>query len=182
MVAFFVRRLIGGVAMWLVATFVFYSLLVSPSLPIDPKICNDCVRQEVRATAALEIERAIFAYSLDKPWPANYLTWLFDPNGTTRTISPAEVIFGRQRSPQRLILVRSGLLAGDFGYSWEVATGKPSLEVYGLNLTLFPLSLASLLGLMLIAVLQRRHRPYAWGSTRIPANARWRPAELWTMG
>jgi hypothetical protein len=181
MAAFFARRIVGGATTWLVATFLFYYLLISPSLPIDPKNCNECLHQ-VRPAAALEIERAIFTYSLNKPWPANYLTWLFDPNGTTRTISPTEVIFGGWRSPQKVVIVRSGLLVGDFGYSWEVATGTPALAAYGLDPQVFLFVLVTLFGLIFRAVLQRRRRPYAWRSSCIPANARWRLAELWTMG
>lgn len=179
MVAFFVRRLVCGVATWFVATFVFYSLLVSPGIPIELQACTHCTMQPIR----IYIQRAIFTYVLDKPWPANYFSWLFDPNGiTVRTVTvPREVTWsGRMSASKTLTLARSSLLAGDFGYSWVVDPDTPALAAYGFNPELLLPTLAASFFLGLLAVLQRHGRLPAFRSTRIPANARWRPAELWT--
>jgi hypothetical protein len=116
-------------------------------------------------------------YALDQPWPANYLSWLLDPSGTiVQTFT-----FPGYYPPRTVTYVHLGILAGDFGYSLFVDPGIPVLAVYGLDPRLFPVILATLLCLLLIALLQRRGRPSAWHSSRIPANAHWRLAELWTM-
>jgi hypothetical protein len=181
MVAFCARRLIGGVATWLAATFVFYSLLVSPSIPIELQVCTDCPMQPIH----VYLQSALFTYMLDKPWPANYFTWLFDPSGTTmKTVTvPGEVTWsGRISASKTLTLARSSLLAGDFGYSWVVDPDTPALAAYGFNPKLLLPTLAASFFLGLLAVLQRHGRLPACRSTRIPANERWRPAEMWAMG
>jgi len=124
-------------------------------------------------------------YHFDIAWPGNYFAWLFNniedhhviPDIPDRVKRDIDIEVGNLR------IQGSGILTGDFGQSIIHRKGVPALELYGVSLVpMYSVFLSVLLLLMLCAVLQRWARPNPYRSSRIPANARWRPAELWTMG
>jgi hypothetical protein len=162
MVAYFVRRTIGGIGTWFVACFLFYSLLISPSLPMELP-CNECHKPSLAWW-----QQIIRDNELDKPWPSNYLAWLFDPQ-KTEFLDPNENKLEPIGIDLDLIgfhIRGSGVLIGDFGHSVNLAKGRPVLAMYGVDLPrFFIFTLVPTFALMLIATLQRRGRPRIWTLT-----------------
>ncbi|MEA2572871.1 MAG: hypothetical protein QOH93_169 [Chloroflexia bacterium] len=104
------------------------------------------------------------AFQLHKAWPANFLTYLFDPNDVLEVNSRNEVvekgidlnIFG--------IRVRgSGPLTGDFGDSTVLVWDSSPTEAIGPGFHyifyIFAFLLASILTFMYVALVQRIGRP-----------------------
>jgi ABC-type dipeptide/oligopeptide/nickel transport system permease component len=183
MVTFFVRRLVGGALTFLASTFVLYSIFLSPSIGwyYKSECCDRCDYQQLQSMGW----GTVVTYALDKPWPQNYLSWLYDPDSSIGQtfLLPEELCFGGVRPAKSVHFANKGLLTGDFGKSLVLAPDVFALDVYGIHLGPFYfISFIILLFPLFIALLQRRGRPYAWRSSRIPANARWRPAELWATG
>lgn len=63
-----------------------------------------------------------FRYKVDKPWPVDFLTWLFDPNDTVEFLSDAngnnyQVPKGIDLQIGGLRIRGSGVLTGDLGYT-----------------------------------------------------------------
>ncbi len=190
MLAYFVRRLLGGVVTWLLASFLFYSLLVSPSIP-GPEAPRYVDRPFTSPEGIAEAQKFLRAYEarygLDKPWPLNYLAWLFNPNGASgqTLIFPGGEVTSVHLSAETLGFVHSGILVGDFGDSLAVEPGTPVLTAYGINLPLFLSFIsATLFSSMLVVALQRRGRPplYDFTPPDNPARTIWRRAELWPLG
>jgi ABC-type dipeptide/oligopeptide/nickel transport system permease component len=156
MVAFFVRRLVGGFVTLFAGTFILFSLLIYP--PGSLHSLYELFRSGHSGGEYIGPFRYMVEhYEVLKPWPSSYLSWMFDPDRG------------------------SGLLTGDLGKSVSPWRGVSALDIYGIEpVRLYSFCFSTVFFFMLIAVLQRRHRPPPWRSTRIPANARWRPAELWT--
>jgi hypothetical protein len=129
------------------------------------------------------VDLATTMYAFEKPWPINYLTWLFHPGGMK-----VEGFPGGGYDPLQITSEDSGVLTGDFGYSSELAPGTPVLAMLGLDgpslLLLLGVPFGTLLFFMLIVVLQRRGRPvvYALAVPDNPARIVWRRAVLWPLG
>jgi len=98
MVAYFVRRIIGGIITWLLIAFLLYSWLVPSLISSLEHPCFDCRGPGLQ----IAIKRVTIMYAYDKPWPLNYLTWLFDPSGVKRqTFSfPGGVTMGGYMPPK----------------------------------------------------------------------------------
>jgi hypothetical protein len=165
MVAYFVRRILGGMMTWFLAAFLLYSFLISHGWVL--------VYQSQVEAQAYEV-----MFALDEPWPLNYVTWVYDPNGTTMRTYPF-IVRGRWGSVQsnNFQFTRSGLLRGDFGYSTRVdccaqpGHGTPVLAMYGIDLPIFfTFTLSPIFVFMLITCLQRSGRHPLRGYS--PAQAR----------
>ena len=154
MVAYFVRRMLEGVAGWLLVALLLYSLIVLPAMNfVFQQICNDC-----GARPQIEKARLQHTYALDQPWPLNSFIWLLDPDITVQEYYVKGYLAMGGSVPSRTYYFeRSGLLFGDLGDSMEFYPGRSVLLLYGIHL---PTVLAFILGptvaLMLIATYQRR--------------------------
>jgi ABC-type dipeptide/oligopeptide/nickel transport system permease component len=188
MAAFFVRRLVGGAVDMLIVGFLLYTLLVPPFISrLQHLDCSDCLSPQL---PAIQVKSLTVMYVFDKSWPINYLTWLFDPRGTTVqtfTFAGKATIGGGYAPSQTITFVHSSLLSGDFGYSLFVAPGTPVLSVLGLDgpslLLLLSVPFGTLLFFMLVVSLQRRGRPVV-RELAVPDNPVrmvWRRAELWPL-
>jgi hypothetical protein len=189
MVAHFVRRLVGGVATFLGATLLIYTLLMySPEGVVgEMNRVLDRFRSNPDIYGYYGIMYVAYDYNWNKPWPENYLLWLFDPKRTERLdlkegeLKPTGInvqLLGMQ-------LQGSGLLTGEFGSSIAVAQGQPVSQLYGINPPfLLAVTLIPTFILMLVAILQRRGRPSVYGfiPPESPAKAVWLRAELWPLG
>jgi len=84
MAAYIVRRLMQGVVVLFLSTFLVYSLiLLMPGGPQDQ--FNEIIRNDPYANPEyLEILKE--QYGLDQPYPLSYFLWLFDPNDTVRYV------------------------------------------------------------------------------------------------
>jgi len=72
-----------------------------------------------------ETDALIAAYKIDKPWPLNFVYWLFDPNDTTELVpvTGEEAPKGIDLQLGGLRLRGSGILTGDLGVSRWVGRG-----------------------------------------------------------
>lgn len=161
MITYFIRRLACGVATFLAATFVLYTAIVLPGASINPNSNEECLHCS-RLPYYFAAVGAYSIYKLDRPWPSNYLTWLYDPNGDVpQTFTLPEEHLGRWGIlPERTAQFTSlGLLRGDFGQSLRVQPRTPALAAYGIDLLPWAAFMGTLLfGSMAVAYLQRRNR------------------------
>src|SRR5262245_31312376 len=83
MTTFVIRRLMQGALVLFLSSFVIYTILIlTPGGPQDQ--LNALLREQAggRPVNKKLIEIYTRWYGLDKPYPINYLVWLFDPNDT----------------------------------------------------------------------------------------------------
>jgi len=181
MTAYFVRRLIGGFLTLLASTFLFYSLLIYP--PGSLHSSYELFRSGHSGGEYIWTFRYMVEYyGVLKPWPSSYLGWIFDPDDTEKLDIRSQLVVpnGVDIKIGELRFRGSGLLTGDLGESVSPWRGIPVLDAYGIEpIRLYSLCFSALSFFMLIAALQRRGRTHPCRSSRIPPNARWRPAELW---
>lgn len=157
MLAYFLRRLAGGVATFLLASMVLYTAIVplGASVLLDTR-CMDCYgpRTTYLYLGIYDI------YKLDRAWPSNYFTWLYDPDphdARTFTFKSSRVQSGLILPARTVQLTSGGLLRGDFGQSLLVRPGTPVLDMYGIELLPWTAFMWTLLfGSMAVAYLQRR--------------------------
>src|SRR5262245_9593309 len=157
MVAYLVRRYLLSI---LLAPLVVYSLLLYGPFPLTPyKVLSGVSDRYQYPKSWREWDMVV---GLDKPWPLNYVSWLFDPNGNTlRGKSPlannATVPHVIDVNVFGMRIQGGGALTGDCGYSYS---GPPVSGRLGNGIGEFMLFLVVLLlGFMLVAVRQRRGRP-----------------------
>jgi ABC-type dipeptide/oligopeptide/nickel transport system permease component len=80
MIAYFARRLLGGVVMLFVSLLAIFSWTNYGPSNISEGIRRSCIEDCYHPDG--EFYKEIEAYfHIDQPWPISYLTWLFDPNG-----------------------------------------------------------------------------------------------------
>ncbi len=154
MATYISRRLLQGVVVLFLSTFLIYSILILT--PGGPK---DQIRQ-MRAEAVNGkpmnpklIDYYTQLYGLDKPYPINYLTWLFDPSKTN------EVTYGMDGNVVTKtlginlfgIIKGSGIITGNLGNSVSVDTEKPVAGLLGLRLgnTLALMGLSTLASILI---------------------------------
>lgn len=155
MLNYFVRRLAAGVAAFLFASFVYYSLLVPPALALVLRPCDLCFPPNYS-----NYVHTVAHFKLDRPWPLNYLLWLYDPSQDGKrpyAIDTRATMWdwlpGADSYPS------PGVLKGDFGTSMELQRDTPVLSLFGLDLTIFYSAwLAAILLGIAVAWLQRRGR------------------------
>jgi peptide/nickel transport system permease protein len=80
MVAYTVRRLMQGVVVLFLSTFLTYSLILL--MPGGPQDQYNELRQNVRGINPEYLKILEKQYGLDQPYPLSYFLWLFDPNDT----------------------------------------------------------------------------------------------------
>lgn len=84
MTTYLIRRSIEGFVVLVAASFLIYSILVlSPGGPLA-QVNFECASSGRQCPSPSDICRLQRAYKLDKPWPLNYLTWMFDPNDISK--------------------------------------------------------------------------------------------------
>src|SRR4051794_3482338 len=153
MTTYIIRRLLQGVVVLFLASFMIYSILIlTPGGPKDQiaRLKNEAVNGHPTNPKLIEIYTKL--YGLDKPYPINYLVWLFDPNKT------ADVQYDIQGNP--VVMSRgidifgikgSGVLTGDLGNSVSIDVDKPVLNLMGQRIgnTLILMGLSTLLSIIL---------------------------------
>ena len=168
MVAYFVRRLVGGFATLLASTFVLYSLLIyTPgSLHSFWQVYQSGQFRPINASGLLYMANY---FEVFKPWPLSYLGWMFDPDDTEKLDVSRHVVVsnGLDIEIGNIRLRGSGLLTGDLGYSGAVARDQSVLELMGSSFWLYDTIILGLTFLgMAFAVYQRiGHRPRYTTST-----------------
>jgi peptide/nickel transport system permease protein len=156
-------RLAQSLAFIFAATFVVYTALVILS-PGGPRARYERGSDNAYFQARLNILGEHF--ELDKPWPLNYLAWLFDPEDTTELDRNLPASKGIDLSLGPLHVTGSGILTGDFGRSEWIVQGVRSSELFEgrwLNSFLllgfaFPLSLAFALPIGIVSALRKGSR------------------------
>jgi ABC-type dipeptide/oligopeptide/nickel transport system permease component len=151
MLAYLLRQLTGGVVRLFLAAFVTYTaLMYTPAGP--PYVIMHPPRFASEGHVELTIER----FELDKPWPLNFLAYLYDPGETTEVVFGKTYPKGIQVQLFGLGTSGSGILTGDFGRSLVIAKQVPVADMYGRG---FDLLFAVLLGMVLtfgyVAIVQR---------------------------
>jgi hypothetical protein len=167
MVAHYLRRILSGVLMLLLASFLFYSISVHLSVQL-PFVHHPSPHTVIRYY--------IQHYELQHPWPLNYAHWLFDP---TEPDKPYSLLVDRkiieyippyldvQAGPVHLH--GSGLLTGDLGLSGMVDRGVPVIDVIGrggVQLSLAFLTCTNVL-LMALSAVQRKGRKSVLGAASV---------------
>jgi hypothetical protein len=179
MVAYFVRRLVGGIFTLFLVSFVLYSA----TMPVLLDIARWGLGGSGCRSLLCYREWLVRVVKADRPWPLNYLAWMFDPTdySTQQTYDPRTVTPGIDLTIGSIQIKGSGLLTGDFGESWLIERGTPVLDVFGPGLgeLLLGMSTAILL-LMAVAFGQRLRRPppYALPVWTLRNGARDRTANL----
>lgn len=152
MTTYLVRRGIEGVILLFLASFLIYTILtVSPGGPLD-QIKFASAGSSHGPISQSDIDRLKKLYKLDKPWPINYLVWLFDTNETTKLNDQDQVVpKGINFNLGPIHIQGSGMITGDLGDSMLVYRGMPVNEVMGARLgnTLILMSSSLLLSLLI---------------------------------
>lgn len=168
MVTYFVRRMLGGFAQFLMASFIIFYIATelppSSTKTIDCRICLPVPpsREFIQFIQFLEK-----SYHIDKPWPLNYVYWLFDPEDTTTLTydpsggPPVQHQKGVDITIGNLQIKGSGILTGDLGMSVNVDMGMPVIDLLGPGLDkVLAAFLALITTLVAIATAQRMGRPH----------------------
>jgi peptide/nickel transport system permease protein len=122
MSTYMLRRFFQSIAFILVAWLIVYTFLVL-FMPGGPRQRYENVQQNGgNDFAAFGYGQR---YKLDKPWPLNFLAWLFDPSDTTQFVTDAQartlvIPKGIDIRLGELRLQGSGILTGDFGFTDSV--------------------------------------------------------------
>jgi peptide/nickel transport system permease protein len=133
MTTYIIRRLIQGFIVLVAATFVIYSLLiVTPGGPQDQ--INIIHSDPTKHISQRFVDEMMRRYKLDRPYPLNYLAWLFDPQENSHldpNDNSKQIPKGIDLSIGPLRLQGSGVLTGDFGVSVNIAKGVPVTDLIG---------------------------------------------------
>lgn len=133
MAIYILRRFIQGLVVLFLAAFFIYSILIiSPGGPQDQiaQLRSGDPNLELSPEYVTYLEKI---YDLDKPWPLNFLAWLFDPTDIERYDNTLNKVVpkGIDVSIGSLRLQGSGVLTGDLGDSLNIQPGVPALELMG---------------------------------------------------
>ena len=164
MLTYLIRRLAQSLIFIFVATFIVYTAVVvlSPGGPL--------ARYEKGSDNAYAQERLKILgehFELDKPWPLNFLAWLFDPDDTSETDWQGDPLpKGIDFALGPLHVRGSGLLTADFGKSEWISQGVSASELFEgrwLNSFLllgfaFPLSLVIALPIGIVSARRKGSR------------------------
>ena len=155
MATYLIRRAVQGLVVLFLSTFVIYSILL-----ITPGGIQDKLRQilynDPRNPPSPQYEKQeLQRYGLDKPYPLNYLAWLFNPDKTKleEIYENGQLVEAREVPSGNVFgwFNGSGILTGDFGISTDVAKGQPVLEQMGQRMgnTLILTGLATILSILI---------------------------------
>lgn len=133
MTTYIIRRIIQGVMVLFLATFLIYSLLIlTPGGPRD-KI-NEIRFSQKNVNPKL-IEYYEKLYGLKEPYPLNYLLWLFNPKNTTNTTYDLQ---GKSNTVEIGVnffgIKGSGVLTGNLGESVSMDQGNTVINMIGQRL------------------------------------------------
>jgi ABC-type dipeptide/oligopeptide/nickel transport system permease component len=181
MVAYFVRRLVGGAITLILAWLVIHSVLVygPGGRPLE-SIWNPYTREVWKNY----LERH---FGLDQPWPISSLTYLFDPTecciGNFDSPDKSGAGLTKQRgislSVNGVTFAGRGALTGDFGVSMFVERRTPVTDLFGPGLGELLLAVtAAIFLLMAVAVAQRLRRPSPYAFSSHPTTPD-RPRPFW---
>jgi peptide/nickel transport system permease protein len=156
MTTYIVRRVVQGLIVLMLATFVIYSILIiTPGGPRDQVATLQASSSGGRPVNAALIESLLKSYKLDSPYPVNYLRWLFDPTDTTeidRNDNNKLIQKGIDMDVLGMPIKGSGVLTGDFGNSVVIAKGQSVLKLMGDKIgNTLALTMTALLVTLLIA-------------------------------
>lgn len=151
MLGHLLRQLTGGVVRLFLAAFVTYTVLM-----YTPAGSRDVVIHPPRFASEGYVALTIERFELDKPWPLNFLAYLYEPGETTEVVFGKTYPKGMQVQLFGVGISGSGILTGDFGRSLVIAKHVPVTDMYGSG---FDLLFAVLLGMVLtfgyVATVQR---------------------------
>lgn len=133
MATYIVRRFLQGIVVLFFSTFLIYTILIiSPGGPADT--INQMIRQAGGGHPVNEKLIQIYTkiYGLDKPYPLNYLIWLFDTSKTSATSydqlgNPITSTIGINIFG----IAGDGVLTGDLGSSVSVEQGRSVAAMMG---------------------------------------------------
>ena len=84
MIAYFIRRVVGGIVTLFLAMFVIHTLVLYAPGGFKGFLDSIITATGPGSGHGKGPVREIFSkYKLDKPWPVSYMAWLFDPGDTT---------------------------------------------------------------------------------------------------
>jgi hypothetical protein len=170
---YFARRLVGGVVTLFLAGLVLYSLMSILPGGIRDHIttiidCWDCTPSHWEMFRKEEEQRDR-VWEADKPWPINYIAWMFNPDDVTtiQTVYENGVFEGMRDVPKGISITLlglhirgSGVLTGDFANSTDVYRGEKVTDIFGSGLGEFMLlAMLTLVVSMGVVVVRRRVRP-----------------------
>jgi peptide/nickel transport system permease protein len=123
MAGYILRRFLQGVGFVILSTLVTYTfmvVLIRDNPTGHYQEFKRILAEEPNSGAAATVEKSVGVledlFELDKPWPLNYLAWLFDPGETTELNEFGEEIpKGIDLRIGELHVKGSGALTGDFG-------------------------------------------------------------------
>jgi len=150
MAVYLIRRFLAGLVVLMSASFLIYSILtLAPGGPLDQ------IRFNARADQVIsdeDIARLKRLYKLDKPWPLNYLVWLFDPEDTTQYNQQFELVpKGIDVSLGPINIKGSGILTGDLGTSTLLYPGARVTDIMNSRIgnTLILMTTAQILSILI---------------------------------
>ncbi|HKP54587.1 MAG TPA: hypothetical protein VJ183_18270 [Chloroflexia bacterium] len=181
MIAYFARRIVGGVVTLFLAGLVIYSLVVyrlGGIIDSPPRFCHYCTPDPAFIQMGIEEnQQLVRELAIDKPWPINYIAWLFDPSETTwafftwhGTDYERQIVTkGINLTIGDFTLAGSGIVTADFGYSLILQPDRPVLDLFGTGLGEFVLLLMLILPASIGLVgIRRRGRPIVYGLPNFP--------------
>jgi len=132
MTTYIIRRVIQGFLVLVGSSFLVYSMLiVTPGGPLDQY--NGRAGEGGRPLPKRVLWELIHTYKLDKPYPLNYLIWLFDPEDTTEIVGLDKVVpKGIDLTVGDWRIKGSVVLTGDFGRSVTLAKGVYVTDMIGI--------------------------------------------------
>lgn len=136
MTTYIIRRLLQGIVVLFLSSFMIYSLLIlTPGGPKDQiaQLINQSVNGKPVNRNLIDYYTKI--YGLDKPYPLNYLLWLFDPAKTTETSYNIKGNSNTKSIGVDIFGIKgSGILTGDLGKSVKIDLNKPVVDLIGQRL------------------------------------------------
>jgi hypothetical protein len=173
MVAYFVRRIIGGFAQLLmVLLIIFYIVIEFPGGKPQMMPCPHCPFPPTKEAIRF-IEKNYF---VGKPWPLNFVGWMFDPD--EQITSQSYDLQGNPLPPIQkgvditignLQIKGSGVLTGDLGVSVNFDQGTPVTDMFGRGIgEMFAFLISLVVVLMAIATAQRMGRPQPYRLSATP--------------
>jgi peptide/nickel transport system permease protein len=141
MTIYIIRRFFQSLLFVLLASLLVYTGVIM-WMPTGPKWRYDRLVTEFRAIMSTQgidpstfpqgpdLDRITSIWKVDRPWPVNFFTWLFDPSATTQLDENAQPVpKGIDLTIGGWHIQGSGILTGDFGGSTSTSRGAPIGEL-----------------------------------------------------
>jgi peptide/nickel transport system permease protein len=153
MTTYVIRRVLQGLVVLFLSSFMIYSILIlTPGGPADQ------IRLlKVQAIGGKPVNEKLIIYytqlyGLDKPYPLNYFLWLFDPSKTSETSYDIQGNSTTKAIGIDLFGIKgSGILTFNLGKSVAVNVGAPVIDLMGARIgnTLTLMGLSTLLAVLI---------------------------------